>query len=64
MRYKALVSFSGMLSMAEGEVREISDKALIDDLTKAGYITEVKADDKPKAKPKKNTKGKEKKDEN
>lgn len=50
--------------MAEGEVREISDRALIDDLTKAGYITEVKADDKPKAKPKKTTKGKEKKDEN
>ena len=53
MRYKALISFSGIVSMAEGEVREISDKALIDDLTDAGYITEVKADNKAKPKPKK-----------
>jgi hypothetical protein len=53
MRYKALISFSGIISMAEGEVREISDKALIDDLTKAGYIKEVKADNKAKPKAKK-----------
>ncbi len=56
MRYKALISFSGIVSMAEGEVREISDKALIDDLTKAGYIKAVKAEDKqqkPKSKEKK-----------
>jgi hypothetical protein len=64
MRYKALTSFSGIISMAEGEVRELSDKALIDDLTEAGYITEVKADNVAKPKAKKTTKGKGKKDEN
>ena len=40
--YKALTSFSGILSMAEGEVRDIADKAVISDLLKAGYIEEVK----------------------
>ena len=28
--------------MAEGEVRDIADKAVISDLLKAGYIEEVK----------------------
>ena len=39
--YKALVSFSGKISMAAGEVREIADKDIADDLTKAGYIEEI-----------------------
>ena len=38
MKYKALVSFSGLISMAEGEVREIEDPAIVNDLLKAGYI--------------------------
>lgn len=38
MKYKALVSFSGVISMAEGEVREIEDPAIVNDLLKAGYI--------------------------
>ena len=41
MKYKALVSFSGILSMAQGEVGDISDPALVKDLLKAGYITEI-----------------------
>ena len=41
-KYKATVSFSGIkLSMAGGEVRELSDQALIDGLLKAGYIIEI-----------------------
>lgn len=38
MQYKALISFSGLISMAEGEVREIGDPAIVNDLLKAGYI--------------------------
>lgn len=42
MKYKALVSFVGKISMAKGSVREISDKELISDLLNAKYIEEVK----------------------
>ena len=38
MKYKALTSFSGVLSMSKNEVRELTNEALIKDLTKAGYI--------------------------
>lgn len=38
MTYIALRSFSGKMSVAKGEIIEIKDKAIIDDLTKAGYI--------------------------
>lgn len=63
MLYLATVSFSGSsISMAKGQLREISDAALVSDLTKAGYIVpyestkkaeatvEDKADEKPKTK--------------
>lgn len=50
MLYKALVSFSGILQMRKGEVKAITDKEVIADLTRAGYIVEAKAE-KPKAKP-------------
>lgn len=40
--YKALIGFSGLISMKKNEVREIKDKELIRDLLKAGYIEEVK----------------------
>ena len=38
MKYKALTSFSGVISMSKNEVRELKDESLIKDLTKAGYI--------------------------
>lgn len=38
MKYKALVSFSGAVSMRKDEEKEISDEAVIKDLLKAGYI--------------------------
>lgn len=40
--HKALKSFSGVISMHEGETREIEDAEIVADLTKAGYIEEVK----------------------
>lgn len=40
--YKALKSFSGTISMHEGETREIDNAELVADLLKAGYIEEVK----------------------
>lgn len=45
--YKALKSFVGKISMVEGEVKEILDKEVAEDLLKAGYIKEV-ADNKVK----------------
>ena len=40
--YKALKSFSGAISMREGETREIDNAELVADLLKAVYIEEVK----------------------
>lgn len=45
--YRALVSFSGLVSMACGEVAEISDLSTANDLLRAGYIEEVKTGRKP-----------------
>lgn len=66
--YRALISFSGLISMAQGEIREITDDVMVKDLLNAGYIEEVTPDPKPKEvspktaeKPKKKTAGKKKK---
>lgn len=40
--HKALKSFSGVISMHEGETREIDNAELVADLLQAGYIEEVK----------------------
>ena len=48
MQYKAIVSFSGKISMAMGQVREISDESLAKDLLRAGHIIPFEADKKPK----------------
>lgn len=56
MKIKAKVSFSGVLSMGLGEVRECDDKELLEDLLQAGYIEEVtdrsaeETEEKPKSK--------------
>ena len=39
---KALTSFSGIVSMYEGETRDIDDAAVVADLLRAGYVEEVK----------------------
>ena len=41
-KYKALVSFSGLITMSLNEIREISNEEIVKDLLKAGYIEEVK----------------------
>ena len=41
MMYQALVSFTGLISMAKGDVKEISDISLANDLLKAGYIVNI-----------------------
>ena len=46
--YKALESFVGKVSMVKGEVKEILDKEVANDLLKAGYIEEL-ADNKLKS---------------
>lgn len=46
MKVKALVSFSGIITMSAGEVGEISEKEVLNDLLKAGYVEEVKAEKK------------------
>lgn len=42
MKYRALISFSGVVSMAMGEEREIEDPVIVNDLLKAGYIAPVR----------------------
>lgn len=44
--YKALVSFAGKVSMYKGEVKEITDKAVVEDLLNAKYIEKVETQPK------------------
>lgn len=39
--YKALKTFCGKVSMHKGETRNLTDKTVINDLLKAGYIEEM-----------------------
>jgi len=50
MKYRALISFVGLISMAKGETREINNKEIISDLLKAKYIEEVKEKSKEEIK--------------
>lgn len=47
MKIKALTSFSGVLSMRKGEVREYDNEVVLSDLLRAKYIEEIKPE-KPK----------------
>ena len=40
--YKAIIGFSGLVTMRKNEVKEIKNKDVVKDLLKAGYIVEVK----------------------
>lgn len=40
--YKALVSFSGLVTATKDQEIEIKDKYIIKDLLQAGYIEEIK----------------------
>ena len=58
--YRALVSFSGLVSMTMGEVKEIKNEKIAKDLLRARYIEEVKAESKVMPKPKNEPKTEEK----
>lgn len=40
--YKATKSFSGIVSMKKGEIKDLKDNFIIKDLLNAGYIEKVK----------------------
>ena len=54
MKVKAIKSFGGIVSMRQGEVRDINDLALLDDLMGAKLVES--AEEKPKATKPKTTK--------
>jgi hypothetical protein len=47
MAYRALISFAGAVTMAQGEVIDKIDGEIAKDLLRAGYIEEI-GGDKPK----------------
>lgn len=55
MLVRAKVNFSGAVSMSAGDVRDIKDQYILNDLIKAGYIEpeaqEAEIVDKPAKKP-------------
>ena len=51
MIYRALRSFSGVISVSEGSEVDINDKAVETDLLKAGYIAKIEETKKEKSKP-------------
>ena len=51
MKYKALVSFVGAISMAKGEVRELPESPSVNSLLNAKYI-EVAEEKKPQGRKK------------
>lgn len=60
MVYRALRSFSGVISMAAGEERELKDQYLIDDLLKGGSILPVRDASEDQGPLKENEKAKKK----
>jgi hypothetical protein len=49
LKVKALVSFSGIVTMTKGEEREIKNKEIYNDLLKAKYVQEIKPKKREKA---------------
>lgn len=45
MKIKALISFSGVITMHEGEIRDIENKEVLTDLLKAQYVKKITAKD-------------------
>lgn len=46
MLVKALTSFAGKVSMYAGEIREVAEETVAEDLIKAGYAVKYEADKK------------------
>lgn len=61
--YKATKSFSGLINMKKGDVKEIKDEEIANDLLRAGYVMALE-DEKPltKATAKKSAKKADSKD--
>lgn len=47
MKVKANKSFVGLICMAKGEIRDITDKTLLADLLKCKFIEKVETEKKP-----------------
>ncbi len=41
MKVKATISFSGTVTMAKGDTKDIKNEAVLNDLLKAGYVEKV-----------------------
>lgn len=41
MKVKALVNFSGLISMSKGETKDIKEKEIYQDLLDSGYVQKV-----------------------
>ncbi len=48
--YKATKSFSGLINMKKGDVKEIKDEEVAKDLIRAGYVMELVDESKPMTK--------------
>ena len=46
MRVMALTSFSGVISMARGEERDIKNDVLLEDLLQAGYVKTLEVEER------------------
>lgn len=46
VKVKALVSFSGIITMTKDEVRDIANKEIYEDLLRAKYVEKVKSPNK------------------
>lgn len=44
MKVKALVSFTGQFTMAEGETADITNEVVLQDLLKCGYVKDIDED--------------------
>lgn len=44
MKVRATTCFSGLISMCAGEVREVEDSYILNDLMKAGYVVPAEAE--------------------
>lgn len=59
--YKALISFTGAVSMKKGEVKAIADEAIAKDLVRCRYVEALeKKEDKPASTKKTSAKSKKK----
>ncbi len=51
MRIRALVSFSGLISMGKGQVMECNNEVALQDLLKVGYVEEINSKEDPTKEP-------------